>query len=541
MGIKVEFGGKEYPLIDYSVAEASTPLAAGDSSGQVGTIDLKIPPASTENALRPETFIDSEVKLTDGNKGFTVGTVTGVNWGVGAPTVVTATSRISKLNIYNVQAQPFIGTLGQAFEYYASLAGVVTDIFVDSEIAARPVAVGGWFGELWFNLKALAAAFDCDIALVSGVILLRPIRVRDVNRGKWVSKQHIISSDNLAQLVEVYQYNYEPITNSLVYPTNGWNSEVSVITVNAGESIEEELELSASVSAIQQPEFSTSVGKNYVASSVYTVCGDDGLPITEAAWVSRGGSLSVSIGSETNKLLVKITAPTGLPNADGTEIKSYGISMASEDGTGRYSTLRIVGTGVRYDKQLVSIQTGLTSTDTGTEVGITIDNPFISTPEQAYSAGSRAARKYAGKVFTLSGTLTAVNKLGDSGEATYPTYDYVKALYAGKTYDEVQAINANKTYAEVAEEFFADVRDNFENQVFGNVSGARIWDSASRRWYRIRSAAITQDVINFEADDDLTFADVTQKHNAHGRTFADVDAMYAGKTYTEVSLLGLPE
>lgn len=541
MGIKIQVGGQTLPIIDYSVEEAATPLAGGDTTGQVGTFTLSASLPNDSSILlynNPQLMSGKDVVITDESKGFTLGTVESTSYNKESGILnLTGVSRLGKLNIYGVQALPFIGRLDDAMEYYASLAGVTTDVFTDAAIASMQVVAPGWYGELWDNLKMFAAANDFDISLVSGVILARPIRVRQVNKGRMISGVLDLDSSNRAQRVEVYQYNSTAITNALVYPPGGWNADVDVITLSAGETIEETLEISASLSSVIQPQFMPNVGKNDVSASVYTVCGDDGLPITKAAWENKGGSLKVEIGQDTKSIIVKITAPTGIPNKDGTEIKSYGISVASEDGTGRYSTLRILGSGVAFNKELISIPTGLTDASVGTDVGITIDSPFVQSTEQAYRVGVRAAARHAGNVQTISGTLYSINKLGDSGIATYPTYAYVESELAGKTYSQVEDMYINMSYQQVEDAYFAEVRNDFANQVFGNVAGARIWDTQTRRWYRIRSAGISGQPISFQADDDLTYEDVEDFYA--DLTYAEVEAIFSGLNYSEAALMGL--
>lgn len=544
MGFRIEIDGRSYEATDFTVQEASTPLAAGDSSGQVGTIQITLPkidgdlnPDHPVAKFGPRILIGKSVRLVDERKGFTLGSVDSVSRSDGGGTFsLNCISRLGELNVYGVQAKPFNGTLAAAFAYYLTLANVTTDYFIDPSIASRPVVFPGWSGELWFMFKQMAAAMDCDISLVSGVIVLRPIRTRIATRGRDLDRSDSSGGGTLAQAVEVYMYNNKVITNKLVYPTGGWTEEVPTINVNSGEYIEEVLELSASVSSINQPLMQTFVGPDYEANSVYTVVGDDGLPIPVAAWNDNGGRLSVVINPDTTSLTVKIQAPTGLPNKDGTEIGVYGISLSSDNNTGRYSTLRIIGSGVAFTKEKMTLPTGVPASKTATEIGVTIDNPFISTISDLYKAGSRAAKGFNGRTQTINGTVTAVNRLGDSGVATYPTYAQVQAMYAGKTYAQVQTINSGKTYAQVRQEFFDLVKNNFENQVFGNVNGARVWDQASRRWYRIRNGSLNSGTIQFQADDDLTYADMQEAFA--GMTYAQVKAMYAGATYHEADLMG---
>jgi hypothetical protein len=87
--------------------------------------------------------------------------------------------------------------------------------------------------------------------------------------------------------------------------------------------------------------------------------------------------------------------------------------------------------------------------------------------------------------------------------------------------------------------WFSTVQDDYTNQVFGNVNGARVFDKKSRRWYRIRSATVTADGIDFQADDDLTHSDIETFHAAASRTYGDVQLVMDGLTYKQVGLVGM--
>ena len=559
MGVRISIGSYTFQASSYLVREDATPLAAGDSFGSTGTIEFVVPqpdydlPGSQLTAWKrlttvgPEFFIDMDVRLADSRKGFTLGTVNGIRANDDGTFTFSCVSRLDKLNVYGVQAQPFIGTLDDAFEYYLSLANVTTDLFVDDSVASREVVLPGWNGELWYHLKQFAVAQDLDLSLVSGVILLRPIRAREATRGRDISRARDISAGTLAQFVEVYQYNNEEITNELVYPPGGWTNDVQVLNVNAGETEEYTLELSASVSSIQTPSFETSVAPEYGATSVYTVVANDGLPISEAAWDDYGGSLTITINPDTVTLNVKIVGPLGLPTSTGEEATQFSIALGSDTTGNRYSTLRIVGTGVRYNKVKHRVRTCVPPERAATEVGVTIDNPFISTVQDRYRAGVRAARKYAGYVPGLSGRVTAINRRGDTGVAVYPKYSEVQTALetalGTPTYADVETYytvtNSLSTYRAVRDFWFSTVQDDYTNQVFGNVNGARVFDKKSRRWYRIRSATVTADGIDFQADDDLTHSDIETFHAAASRTYGDVQLVMDGLTYKQVGLVGM--
>lgn len=545
MAFKLIVGGRDFGFTDYSVQESATPLAAGDSSGQVGTISFEIPALDPElNPTHPMVMygdnwiIDKQVRLEDSRKGFTLGRVSSINPNRGSATIqVTSTSRLGELNVYNVQAQPFVGTLSDAFEQYLALANISTDFLVDPAIATQPVVFRGWSGELWYHLKQMAAAIDCDISLVSGVILLRPIRQRVASRGRDVERSSNVGGGSLAQNIVVVQYNNRPITDELVYPPGGWSEEVTTINVNSGESAEETLELSASVSSIAQPTMQTFVSRTHDISSVYTVVGDDGLPIQPAQWDAQGGRLRVEINPDTTSLTVYITAPTGIRNKDNKEIGVYGIALSSDSSTGRYSTLRIIGSGVAFNREEVRVATGVSDNETATDIGVTIDNPFLSTRDQVYTAGVRAVRSYNGTAMSINGSITAINQRGETGEVNLRTYNEMQALHSARTYGQVQTLYAGQTYLQVQQSFNAGIPDDFENQVFGNVGGARIWDEPSRRWYRVRTGTENPGLIQFEAEDDLLHTDALGYFGA--QSYGDMQMMYNSFSYREVDLMGL--
>lgn len=532
MGVRVEIGGEVYDAESYSVLEDSTPTSSDDSSGSVGVITFTIP--GVKNAF---LLAGKEISLKDTRRGSTVGFVDQVSESDRGSTVLTCQSRLGRLNIFGVQSQPFEGTLQDAFRYYVGLAGQTTEILVDPEIASRPVVFPGWFGELWFHMKQMAAAQDCELALVSDVILLRPLRTREAVNHRDISRNRAYGGTSLARSVEVYCYDNRPIREEMVYPIVAWSPEVEVITVGAGETVERTLELSSSVSSIQDPVMQTFVSQDYKASSVYTVVGDDGLPIQPGQWRAAGGRMEVRILEDTRSLLVTFTGASGIQSAKGQPISTYSLALGSDFTGNRYSTLRIVGDGVGFRKESVFVRTGVPSELTATEVGITIDNPFISTWDDAYKAGVKSAKWYAGEKMVLGGSVTSINQLGDSGAANYPTYAFDQSQWQGSTYGQVQTSNGSRTYRDIEESYYDIVRSDFDNQVFGNSGGARVWDETSRRWYRIRTATTDPSNISYEAVDDLTHLDVESYYQ--GLTYSQERSLFPRRTYSERDRLGL--
>lgn len=499
MGVSVDIGGYSFPVENYSITEDSTPLAAGDTSGGTGLLNLTIlsPQPGMDyvqntgmawlNTFGRNVLQDKAVVFRDTRWGMIPGTVGSISQPAPGLITITAATDLNILNAYNITAEPYVGTLGGYIRYCVSLA---TDQVpeIDPALDFRPIAAMGWVGELWYHLKMLAVAHEFEIALVNGVLEFRLLRQRELVKGREISRSGDVPVPTLARTVEAYQYNIEPITNELVYPPGGWNAEVEVLNVNAGEEATYTLDLSASVSSIEQPVMLTNVLPGYGASSVYTVVANDGLVVPPALWAANGGELKVEINPGGTSLTITIRGAYGVPLATGRAATNFQVAMAADTSGSRYSTLRIVGTGVAFNKQKKTFRTGVPANKTATDVGVTIDNPFLSTKTQTYRAGIRAAVDYSGPVPSFNTEVTRAFR--DGGGVT-----------------------------------------------LGNVGGARVVDVASRRPFRVRTASIGPAQVSVQAEDDLLHDDVQAAHT--GRTYADVQALRDGITYRDDYLMGL--
>lgn len=536
MGVRVKIGGKVVETSFYRVSESSTPLAGGDSSGGVGTIEIDV-------AGRSDTFmyLEKPIEFADTSRGSTLGTIRDItqnNRGLGKDHF-TANSRLGEFNI-ETQVQPFSGTLENAFLYYCSLANIVGNVMVDDALKTRQVAFPGWYGNLWVNMKQMAMGVGADLNLISNNVILRPVRVRTAVQGRDTDSSVNVNQTSLALKQEVIWYNTQYRTASLIYPAGGWTSGTKVLSVNAGQTVETVLDspdVAASISAIQQPVMQTFVGPGESSSSVYTVVGDDNLPIVPAQWRDYGGKLDVIINPDTTSLTVRMTGPTGLAQINGSPMQTFRIALSAGTSDSTYSTLRIVGNAVHLNRQSIIIPTGVEPYRTAQEFAPTIDNIFLNNLNDAYNAGALGAARYSGKTFSLSSTVTAINQRGVNGDASYPTYGFVQNLWSGRTYGQVKTQNTGKTYAQVKSDLYALVANNFENQLFGNAPGARVYDRGSKRWYRIRDANTQWDTTSIEADSDILFGDI--KKVLTGKTYGQVKVALAGKSYFDADLLGL--
>lgn len=517
------FRGAQTALESYTVSEEATPVDPADTSGGAGQFSFNVveDPAAEGTIL----LYGDTVELTDSSNGRTTGKVSTIN---AANTVasVTADSRMARL-VTDVNAQPFSGTLGNALTYYFGLGSITSGISIDPTIASRTVALQGFVGNLWDNLKQICAAHQIEMSLVSNNVVVRPLRTRIAESLKQVSQTLNVSTSAIAQNVEVMYYN-NTFKSDLVYPTGGWTADIQSYQVDAGQSITINIPVNVSVFSVSQPTCVLFVGRYDTANSVYAVAGNDGLPITPAQWNNTGGSLTVAVGKDTKSLDVTITG------SSETKYAPYTIAVTAGP-SDRYSSLRIRGTGIFFDQRKLTIPTGLTSADTPNLVGATIDNRYISTLGQAQDVGVIAAGRYAGPSQIISIDSLVVNRKGEVGNINYPTFATFDSLYPTQTYDQFDASWSGQSFDQFDAYTTSLVQDAFENQAFGNVAGARV--RFRDTWYRIRSATITQTGISYSAERDNLFSDLEVVWPTE--TFATYDARWAGKTFGDMDLINL--
>lgn len=521
-GIDIRFAGVPFGQVTtYSVVEDSTPVAPDDTTGGYGQMTVEGRQPDLPRYLRGQL-----VTLVDGAQGETAGIVRSMN-GNGFKIQFQGDSYLAKTAVKR-QAQPYTGTLGGALNGYLALCGINGGIVIDPALADRHVDLLGWNGVVYDQLKKLATALGFEMAFVSDNVVFRPLRGRVAVNYRDADISWGMDVTQFAQTVEGYSYSNEYRADALAYPVGGWNEDVTVYSVEAGQTQEIELPLEASLSSVQQPTCVEFVDRNYATSSVYAVAGNDGLPVKPAQWAAGGGKLEVEIGEDTRTLKVKITASTE------TQYAPYRIAVSA--GTSDYySSLRIVGTGVFYKKELHTLPAHIDKDEAPEELGATVDNEFISTPDDLHHALLWTAVRYSLPRLTINVTTKGINRRDDNGSYRYPTIGYLRDTYPGYTIQEMYD-ELGPTIGDWNDKLFEAVRGDFENQAFGNIAGARVlYDNC---WYRIRSATTTPGQITYSAEWDNTIGDVYHT----GETIGEWNDRWAGKTIgdvNEVPLLGL--
>lgn len=517
-GVDIIIGGKHRYFSrvgEYTVNEEATAVDPSDTQGAFGQLTAAI--ADEEGV---EDYIDLSLSLTDGAQGSTVGAIRGIT-GDGIRATLTVDSRLGQTAVKR-QMPPFHGTLGDAIRSWLATCGILSDIIIHEDIEEIPVVLPGWSANLYDQLKKLALAYSFEMALVSGNIVFRPLRTRVAVNLRDASVTWAKDATQYAQTVEGYYYDTRWIENGLAYPgLDGWNEDVNIYSVDAGETIEVEIPIEASLVSIQQPTCVEFVDRHHSTSSVYSVTGGaDHLPIKPAQWAAGGGKLEVTIGEDTRTLLLKITG------SQEAEYAPYSIAVSAGP-SDEYSSLRIVGTGAFMKEQTLTLPAHLNPDRAPEELGATVENEFFATRAQLHPALTWTAGRYAGPRKTINVTTRGIHRRGESGVATaFPTLGDLYAIYPGASLADLYAA-LGPTVGDWNEKLFELVKDDFENQAFGNVAGARVLHRDC--WYRIRSASITPTQVTYSAEWDNTVGDAFPGTE----TVAEWNARWAGKTVAD--------
>lgn len=525
MAVEALVAGKQYENVSpYSVAEDSTPLDPNDTVGAVGQFTLDL---AEENIDDNPRFLKGRVSsLSDGSQGRTTGTVTSVSNRNGDITLTVA-SRIGQIAVDRV-LQPFDGTLGDYIEYLLDAVGITDFYAIDDDLQSVPIVALGYSGNVWDLMKKLCTARQIEISLVSSNIVFRNLRQRVAQPHRDSGRTWTVDESRMARSVEVNYYEKERKVDALVYPPGGWTPETPVLVVNAGETVETNVPLNVSLESIDQPICVSSVSAFYEDSSVYTVTGNDGLPIPPAQWADEGGSVSVAINEDTRSITITVIAPSDA------RLSPFKIAMPSGVNES-YSSLRIVGTGVHFEQGKVTLHTSVDPSRVSEEVGTVVDNEYISSTDEAYHAGMWTVRGFSGTRSTLTRQSSGINRLGDSGSYAYPTVNDFNSLYGGGSINDFNTLYAGQTVADVNTFLRSLTENDFENQAFGNVAGARVYEDDA--YFRIRTASLDPTGVSFSAESDT----IVDDWNAvwAGLTVNDYNASWAGYTVAEAAIAPL--
>ena len=519
--------GAATSITNYTIKEDSTPLDPSDSSGSTGSISFGV--SEDPDADGTIALLGSTINVADSANGEISGLVRTISVSDGTAGIELETS-LSKLNVDRL-VKGFNGTLRAAFTYYFSLVGIGTPGFtVADDIALRNVTFQGWTGKLWDGLKEICTAQGIEISYVSNKIIVRSPRGREAVHYRDAGVDFdITNNDDAARAIEIYAYHNEYKTFAIVYPID--RGDAAVISVEPGEVKLVRAEVSASIIAIVQPFALMTIDPVYSNTSGYVVLDKDKNVIPPALWEATGGKVTVAMGDSPQEILITITGGSGSLISRGPF--QFGVLQGDDV----VSSLVIGGEAIICAPEKLTIPTGANPDIITQEIGITVDNPQISTYAEAYSAGLRAATRYGGVSRSISIKAARINRVGESGSERYYTFAEFAVEYANTTFAQWQAVGApwyNKTFANF-EDYYRSIHANdFSNQAFGNVGGARV--KYRDAYYRIRSVSISPLGLQYDAEPDTLVSDFELKfagETGTGTTFAQYEAMMVNKTFDD--------
>jgi len=545
------YAGVRANIADYSAVEDATPIDPASNSGGVGQLTLSV--VENPSASGTISLLDNGITLTDGSRGTTTGTVSGIDVSDGVASI-TADSRLGAL-LATRTAAPQNLNMEQTFRYYLQLAGITTNIVfeVPTTVPYRYstsalIATPGWTDVIFDRIRQFAIVCGAEVSLVSNNIVFRPLRTRISENKRDTSISSSTKKGQIARNIEVayYQNNYK--TDAQVYPEGGaWTPDTPVYQVDAGETLEVNVPVQAYLLSVIQPTCVPYVAR-YDTGSVYSVVGQDGLAIVPAQWTENGGSVTVAIGEDPSTLDITIV---GARTTQG----PYRIAVGA-GASDVYSSLRIQGTGTYFDRQIVKLPTGVPDSATPQDVGVTVENPYISTPADAYDLGVRTAMRFAGFDQAISVTTLGVNRADYSGNTRYPTFSEFNTgvngqatNWTGKTFSQFNTEWAGKTFQQFDDYYYSLVRTDFSNQAFGNVSGSRV--RYRDAFYRIDSATVAAVNTSYTATADTLFQDfsnvwalATHEGTSAGPfvgkttpyTFADFNQIMGNRTFANFAV-----
>ncbi|MBG6106635.1 hypothetical protein [Frigoribacterium sp. CG_9.8] len=467
-------------LTTYTISENASPLSPADTTGGATTVQLGIREFDDSMLLG-----GGELTVLDSGRAIIQG-------GISSPTSdgntvsITSMSVIARLNVVR-RVAPFVGSLDGYIATLLASVGVTRPLNVDIGIAERPVAVPGFKDNVLTRVKEFCAAQGVELSDLGDAVYIRLPRTRSFNGSDVTQIGTSADASQLAQSVEVFNYNSRYLVNALVYPPAsyddatgtssdaGWTMDAAILSVDSGSVTTIEVPVLGSLVSVEQPVCVKEVApSDGAAGSVYTVMGQGSVDggagsiqtLDPAVWTQLGGSVTVKVGDNFDTIIITITSGTNEPT-----LAPFAISMGSGDST-YYSTLRVRGTGIINRKEKFTYLTGLSSTEASGEVGVTIDTAYVQTRDMADRVASETVPMFSRPVVNISGTTDNPGLMpGDiagsrfrSGDSVYrvitaptgesgtsftavadTTMDDFDAVWALRTFDDFDAVWATRT------------------------------------------------------------------------------------------------
>lgn len=458
-------------VASWSLAETGTPARVADTSG--GASQLSVRAVATEDSLMSSGRL---ITLSSSSRGNWTGTVISPNV-TGLSLDLTARDMIDKLDVNRVARpifnQSYTRTLADAIFYYCyELCKLEGDaVAVDPSMYNYYVTIPGWEGNVWVRLKEMCAVYGYEISVQLGVLTFRRSRQKMLPVfTDYQTPSITIDASSYANNIEIVSRRNTAAINSQFYPPKSMKrADIPVLTVGANEVVSQIVTLDGSMSSIKQPVAKDTVPANYGGNdSHYTVMGNDNLPVKAKFWTDFGGRVDVRLTDMPNEIEIIVTGPNNAAYAP--------YSLGVSDGQNRYNTLSIAGDGVLTTQETVRYPTGVPEGLTETEVGITIDSPFIGNLHQEYTAAMGAAALYGNPKGSLSTTQYTQAITGtDIGNVTGNRFAYRNNIYRVDSATTTNASVATVASFDATDDDFKALWANRTDLDFSNIYG--FWSS----------------------------------------------------------------
>ena len=458
MALSIYVNGSEKPNIqscNYTAGINSRD--PGDYSGATQQVIFTAP-------LTSDTYMDTwgtGALLHDNTAIIENGQVTSVNDNGGHSSNYTVAGLMSRLN-RSGRVTPFNNTdITSVIHAYFTAAGV--SVPIPDMPTTLIVTVPAWDGDLYDGLKQLLSAYGCYIYMDGDQPEVRQFDATDtlvdppVNL---VSKGRSVQAQDTVEWIKIAYYNNEYVTNKQVYPY--LMEGPTTYSVGAEETLVYEVQLNASLASVNQPTAVNAINLSTIDTvGQYAVVDNAGAPIPAAEWIGQGGFVQVRLKDHQTLEVTIRGMKTARNNAP------FRLAEFDRDA---YPALYVTGTGVRTNRQEVRLHTGSSRAVPDSET--TVENPFISTLEQAYTTGQWAASNgfftqtadYSGgpellllgtKYKTYNGAYrTASIGLSPSGSSLSGSFEVTMKNFAdtlgSKTMAQMAAIWPGKTMGQMA-------------------------------------------------------------------------------------------
>lgn len=206
-------------IVTWDVQDDATPTIIGTGTGSVGNLNLTATPATLSKYLDGNTLT-----LTHDVYGTYLATVDSLSMKT-SQVVITAFGLMGQLNVEKVAPPVFAAsTLSDAYATYIGLCFNTPPTISYTATSNPTVAYPAWSGNVWDKLNELGAITKTEIAVVSGVIVIRDLgtlasRPLDISGLTDEDVTIDVNSDNIALTIELESCNSTSVDNvgSFVY------------------------------------------------------------------------------------------------------------------------------------------------------------------------------------------------------------------------------------------------------------------------------------------------------------------------------------